>query len=50
MSESVILLNVFEEFNIKNGLPGMNRDLNMNLIKFFKNDADIIEVYFLSLI
>jgi hypothetical protein len=31
--------------NIRNGIIGMNRDINNKLTKFFKEDNDIVEVF-----
>jgi hypothetical protein len=43
--ERVLIAEELSLCNIVNGLLGMNRDINIKLTKYFKNNNDLIEVY-----
>jgi hypothetical protein len=38
------IVDKLDEYNVFNGLIGMNRDINNKLTKYIKNDKDMIEV------
>jgi septum formation topological specificity factor MinE len=42
--EYILIPQERSKYNVKNGLIGLNRDILIHLTKYFKNDADIVEV------